>query len=364
MKVIIAGGGTAGHVLPALEVANEIKKRFNRADILFIGSKGGADEKLVPAENYQIKYLPKANFPRKINLASLTFFPRFCAAIIKSLFLLRNATLAVGFGGYVATPVYIAARMLGIPTAIHEANSVPGLANRVGRKWAKVVAVFNPINNWNDQHVVGFPMRNRIVEAAKLTGPDLILAKAAARKELGLHSEGKVLLVMGGSLGSQKINDAVVAISTRLNNENVSILHLVGVGNVKAIDSAGYKPIPYLATMELAYLAADFIIARAGAGTCAEIEAMGLPAVFIPLSVGNGEQVVNAEKFVTRGSAKILLNSKCNSDNLLSTVLEINNSFVEFSNNAIANKSTKLSAAADFVDLIAEKILDSHKGEF
>ncbi|MSO32873.1 MAG: UDP-N-acetylglucosamine--N-acetylmuramyl-(pentapeptide) pyrophosphoryl-undecaprenol N-acetylglucosamine transferase [Candidatus Nanopelagicaceae bacterium] len=364
MKVIIAGGGTAGHVLPALEVANEIKKRFNKADILFIGSKGGADEKLVPAENYQIRYLSKANFPRKLNLASLTFIPRFSAAIIQSVFLLRSSTLAVGFGGYVATPVYIAARILGIPIAIHEANSVPGLANRVGRKWAKVVAVFNPINNWNDQHVIGFPMRNSIVEAAKLNGQDLFLAKAAARKELGLQSEGRILLVMGGSLGSQKINDAVIAITTRLNIENISILHLIGVGNAKAIDSAGYKQIPYLAKMELAYLAADFVIARAGAGTCAEIEAMGLPAVFIPLSIGNGEQVVNAEKFITRGSAKILLNSKCTSDNLLFIVLEINKSFAEISNNAISNKSTKLSAAADFVDLIDEKILHSHKGEF
>ena len=176
-SIVLAGGGTAGHVLPALEVANELKKRFNKADILFIGSKGGADEKLVPAEIFQIRYLPKANFPRKLNLASITFIPRFSAAIIKSAFLLRGATFAVGFGGYVATPVYIAARILGIPIAIHEANSVPGLANRVGRKWAKVVAVFNPIKNWNDQHVIGFPMRNSIVEAAKLNGQDLFLAK-------------------------------------------------------------------------------------------------------------------------------------------------------------------------------------------
>ncbi len=364
MKVIIAGGGTAGHVLPALEVANEIRKRFNNADILFIGSKGGADEKLVPVENFQIRYLPKANFPRKLNLASITFIPRFSAAIIKSVFLLRSATLAVGFGGYVATPVYIAARILGIPIAIHEANSVPGLANRVGRKWAKVVAVFNPIKNWNDQHVIGFPMRNSIVNAAKLNGQDLFLAKAAARKELGLQAEGKILLVMGGSLGSKKINDAVIAITTRLNIENIFILHLIGVGNAKASDSAGYRQIPYLAKMELAYLAADLVIARAGAGTCAEIEAMGLPAVFIPLPIGNGEQVVNAEKFITSGSAKILLNSNCTPDNLLSIVLEINQSFVEISNNAISNKSTKLSAAADFVDLIDEKILHSHKGEF
>ena len=364
MKVIIAGGGTAGHVLPALEVANEIRKRFNNADILFIGSKGGADEKLVPVENFQIRYLPKANFPRKLNLASITFIPRFSAAIIKSVFLLRSATLAVGFGGYVATPVYIAARILGIPIAIHEANSVPGLANRVGRKWAKVVAVFNPIKNWNDQHVIGFPMRNSNVKAAKLNGQDLFLAKAAARKELGLQAEGKILLVMGGSLGSKKINDAVIAITTRLNIENISILHLIGGGNAKAIDSAGYRQIPYLAKMELAYLAADLVIARAGAGTCAEIEAMGLPAVFIPLSIGNGEQVVNAEKFITSGSAKILLNSNCTPDNLLSIVLEINQSFAEISNNAISNKSTKLSAAADFVDLMDEKILYSHKGEF
>ena len=366
MKIVIAGGGTAGHVLPALAVANEIKNRFSHAEIVFIGSKGGADEKLVPAENYQIRYLPKADFPRKINLTSLIFIPRFSIALIKSLSYLRKATIAIGFGGYVATPVYLAARMLNIPIAIHEANSVPGLANRVGRKWAKVVAVFNPIDNWKDQHVVGFPMRNSITESAKLSGKELVLAKEVARKELGLRPEGRVLLVMGGSLGSQKINDAIIEITADLNKDNISILHLVGVGNSKIVDAADsteYRQIPYLAKMESAYLAADIVISRAGAGTCAEIEAMGLPAIFIPLSIGNGEQVVNAEKFVNRGSAKILLNSNLTSSKLLSIVLDVNGSFAEFSKVAVANKSTKLRAASEMVDLISEKIFHSPKGE-
>lgn len=364
MKIVIAGGGTAGHVLPALAVANEIKNRFSQVEIIFIGSKGGADEKLVPAENYQIRYLPKADFPRKINLASLVFIPRFSIALIKSVYLLRKATVAIGFGGYVATPVYLAARILNIPIALHEANSVPGLANRVGQKWAKVVGVFNPISGWKDQDVVGFPMRNSITDSAKLTGPELVLAKEVARTELGLPPEGKVLLVMGGSLGSQKINDAVIEIASVLIEEKISILHLVGVGKSKLIekvDPARYRQIPYLAKMESAYLAADFIIARAGAGTCAEIEAMGVPAIFIPLSIGNGEQIVNAKKYVDRGSAKILLNSDLTSDRLLSIVLEVNSLFAEFSKVASINKSTKLSAASDFVDLIDERIIQSSK---
>ena len=365
MKIVIAGGGTAGHVLPALAVANEIKNRFSQAEIIFIGSKGGADEKLVPAENYQIRYLPKAEFPRKINLASLFFVPRFSIALVKCAFLLRNATVAIGFGGYVATPVYVAARMLNIPIALHEANLVPGLANRVGRKWAKVVAVFNPIDKWKDQHVVGFPMRNSITESAKLNGKELVFAKEVARKELGLRPEGRVLLVMGGSLGSEKINDAVIEIASALAQEKISILHLVGAGNskiVQAFDSTGYRQIPYLAKMESAYLAADIVVSRAGAGTCAEIEVMGLPAIFIPLAIGNGEQVVNAEKFVNRGSAKILLNSNLTSHNLLSIVLEVNNSFAEFSKVAVTNKGTKLRAASDMVDLIDEVIFHSPKG--
>ena len=362
MKIVIAGGGTAGHVLPALAVANEIKSRFNNVNILFLGSKGGADEKLVPVENYQIKYLPKADFPRKLNFASITFTPRFCGALIKSLFLLRKANLVVGFGGYVATPVYVAARMRGTPIALHEANSLPGLANRLGRKWAKVIAVSNPINNWQDQDVVGFPMRNSITEAAKLTGQELISAKLAARKELRLPLEGKNLLVMGGSLGSQKINNAVIEILAQLNEEKISILHLVGVGNSTSVEANGYVQIPYLEKMELAYLAADLIIARAGAGTCAEIEAMGLPAILIPLSIGNGEQVANAEKYLNRGSAKLILNVNLTSEKLLTAILEINRSYDQFSKIAETNRNTKLSAASDFVDLIDKNILNSLKG--
>ena len=327
MKIVIAGGGTAGHVLPALAVANEIRNRFNHAELVFIGSKGGADEKLIPVENYQIKYLPKADFPRKINLSALAFIPRFSTALIKSLLLLRGANIAIGFGGYVATPMYVAARILNIPIAIHEANAVPGLANRVGRRWAKVIAVFNPVSSWKNQHVIGFPMRKSITDSAKLNGKELLLAKEAARKELGLTLEGT---------GKSTL--------------------------VKTIDSENYLQIPYLAKMESAYLAADFVVARGGAGTCAEIEAMGLPAIFIPLSIGNGEQVANAERYAARGSAKILLNSNLTSGNLLSIILEVNNAFVEFSKVAATNKGNKLSAASDFVDLIDEEIFHSSKG--
>lgn len=365
MKIVIAGGGTAGHVLPALAVANEIKNRINHAEIVFIGSKGGADEKLIPAENYLLKYLPKADFPRKINLSALAFIPRFSTALIKSVLLLRGANVAIGFGGYVATPVYIAARILNIPVALHEANSIPGLANRVGRKWAKVVAVFNPIKGWEKQHVVGFPMRGSITESAKLSGQKLVLAKGEARKELGLPSEGRVLLVMGGSLGSQQINNAVIEIVSALNQANIYVLHLVGTGKsttTERFDSANYRQIAYLVNMESAYLAADFVISRAGAGTCAEIEAMGLPAIFIPLSIGNGEQIVNAEKFLNHGSARILLNNNLTSEKLLSIVLEVNDSFAEFSKVAVTNKSTKLCAASDFVDLIEKEIFHSPKG--
>ncbi len=365
MKIVIAGGGTAGHVLPALAVANEIRNRFNHAELVFIGSKGGADEKLIPVENYQINYLPKADFPRKINLSALAFIPRFSTALIKSLLLLRGANIAIGFGGYVATPMYVAARILNIPIAIHEANAVPGLANRVGRKWAKVIAVFNPVSSWKNQHVIGFPMRKSITDSAKLNGKELLLAKEAARKELGLTLEGKVLLVMGGSLGAQKINDAIVEIASTLIEKKISILLLAGTGkstSVKTIDSENYLQIPYLAKMESAYLAADFVVARGGAGTCAEIEAMGLPAIFIPLSIGNGEQVANAERYAARGSAKILLNSNLTSGNLLSSILEVNNSFAEFSKVAATNKGNKLSAASDFVDLIDEEIFHSSKG--
>ncbi len=364
MKIVIAGGGTAGHVLPALAVANEFKRRFRDAEIIFIGSKGGADEKLVPTENYELRYIPKADFPRALKIASLLFIPRFCAAVVKSLYLLKNATLAIGFGGYVATPVYVSAKILGIPIALHEANSLPGLANRLGHKWAKVVAVFNPISNWKDQQIVGFPMRKSITDAAKLTGEALVSAKAAARKEFGFTPESKVLLVMGGSLGSQKINDAIAAIRAELNEEKISILHLVGIGNKAESENPGYKQIPYLEKMELAYLAADIIVARAGAGTCAEIEAMGIPTIFIPLSIGNGEQIANAERYVTHGSAKILLNINLTPQDLLSNILEVNKSFTEISRLAIANKSSKLSAASDFVDLIDNEIFRSRKEGF
>ena len=205
-----------------------------------------------------------------------------------------QADVVVGFGGYVALPAYLAARRARIPVVVHEQNALPGLANRVGARIAARVAVTVPGTPLHRGEHVGMPLRTAI------SSLDRSARRAEARAEFGLDADRPTLLVFGGSQGAASLNRAAVAAADALTAAGVQVLHARGPKNtevsvpVRPAGQAPYVVVDYLERMDLAYAAADLALCRAGAVTVAELSAVGLPAAFVPLPIGNGEQRRNA----------------------------------------------------------------------
>jgi UDP-N-acetylglucosamine--N-acetylmuramyl-(pentapeptide) pyrophosphoryl-undecaprenol N-acetylglucosamine transferase len=207
-----------------------------------------------------------------------------------------DADVVVGFGGYVAAPAYLAARRAGVPIVVHEQNSRPGFANRLGSWLTGWVAVSFPGTPLRHAVRTGLPLRSEI------TGLDRAAVRRAARQEFGLDPDRQTLLVFGGSLGAQRLNQVLPELAADFAERGVQVLHIAGAG--KAVDTGAvpsYVVVDYVDRMDLAYAAADAVVGRAGANTVSEITALGLPAVFVPLPIGNGEQRLNAAPVVAAG---------------------------------------------------------------
>ena len=217
-----------------------------------------------------------------------------------------GADVLVGVGGYVCTPMYLAARKRSIPIVIHEANIRPGLANRVGAMFTKRVAVAFDTTPLKGALHVGMPMRTEI------SGLDRAAARTAAREALGLDATKPTLIVTGGSSGAQSINRTIAAALGQLAAAGIQTLHVTGRGKSVLDDGGrplvaeGYRQVEYIDGMELAYAAADVLLARSGAATVSEIAAVGVPAVLVPLPIGNGEQALNAAGLVAAGGALLV----------------------------------------------------------
>jgi UDP-N-acetylglucosamine--N-acetylmuramyl-(pentapeptide) pyrophosphoryl-undecaprenol N-acetylglucosamine transferase len=215
--------------------------------------------------------------------------------------------VVVGFGGYVAVPAYLAARRRGIPIVVHEANPLPGVANRLGARLTRYVAVTHEGSRLPHAVVTGLPLRPELVDL------DRAGRRAAAREAFGLDPERPTLLVFGGSQGAKRINDAATAAAGALTRAGIQVLHAAGSKNADAVAaavpgdlSAPYAVRAYIDDMPMAYAAADLALCRAGAMTCAELSAVGLPAAYVPLPIGNGEQRLNAEPVVAAGGGLLV----------------------------------------------------------
>jgi UDP-N-acetylglucosamine--N-acetylmuramyl-(pentapeptide) pyrophosphoryl-undecaprenol N-acetylglucosamine transferase len=223
-----------------------------------------------------------------------------------------QADVVVGFGGYVAVPAYLAARFPGrgsgrIPIVVHEANARAGIANKLGARYAAAVAAAVP-GSGLDAEVIGMPLRRSI------TTLDRAALRAEARAHFGLPADGPVLLVFGGSQGARSLNEAVAAAAPALASAGIGVLHAHGPRNTVSVDVPGYVAVPYLERMDLAYAAADLAVCRAGAMTVAEVSAVGLPAVYVPLPHGNGEQELNARPVVDHGGGMIVTDGDLTGD--------------------------------------------------
>lgn len=296
MKVVVAGGGTAGHIEPALNVADAIRQRHPQAQIVALGTVRGLETSLVPSRGYQLELIEAVPLPRKPD-ASLFALPRKLRTAIKQCRqVLAGADALIGFGGYVALPAYLAARGR-VPIIVHEANARAGLANRVGAKFATAV-VETVAGSLPGARRIGIPLR------ANLANFDRTHLREQARAHFNLTAQTPVLLVFGGSQGAVKLNTVLQTCRDQGLLTNVQVIHAVGVKNpLPEADSQTYHALAYIDRMDLAYAAADFVIARSGAMTVAELSTVGLPACYVPLPIGNGEQRLNAQPVVAAGGA-------------------------------------------------------------
>jgi UDP-N-acetylglucosamine--N-acetylmuramyl-(pentapeptide) pyrophosphoryl-undecaprenol N-acetylglucosamine transferase len=308
MKIVLAGGGTAGHIEPALALARTWRAKHSKDEIVFLGTKSGLENQLVPAAGFKLSHIPKVIIPRKASLSLFVAPTTMTQAFLESRAALRGADLLVGFGGYVSGPAYLAARSLNIPIVIHEANAKPGLANRLGSLFTNYLAVAQPVTTGKLSRalITGLPLRADVAQALQVSSKDWVSARSRAKAALGFNQSAPVIVIFFGSQGSVALNKVIADALPTFKVSGAQLLHAVGKANQLPNTDLNYKPVPYIEDMATAYLAADLIIARSGAVTCSEVNALGKYALFIPLPIGNGEQKVNA-RLVTEQSRGELL---------------------------------------------------------
>ena len=312
LSIVLAGGGTAGHIEPAMAVADALIALDPALRITALGTARGLESRLIPDRGYPLRLVSAVPLPRSLNadLVRLPWRVRSAVDQCRTVLADARADVVVGFGGYVAVPAYLAAwrggrRSRPVPVVVHEANARAGLANRIGARIARRVLAAVPGSGLARAEVVGMPLR------ASITGLDRVALREPARRHFGFDSDATVLLVFGGSQGAVSINRAVSAAATELAAAGVSVLHVHGPKNTLELPSprAGdppYVALGYLDRMDLAYAAADLAICRAGAMTVAEVSAVGLPAIYVPLPIGNGEQRLNAQPVVAAGGGVLV----------------------------------------------------------
>jgi len=317
---LLVGGGTAGHVNPLLAVADALRAREPDAEVLVLGTREGLETRLVPERGYELLFVDKVPFPRRPDAAAARFPLRFQRAIaqVRRHIAERGVDVVVGFGGYASAPAYVAARRARVPYVVHEANARPGLANILGARGAAASGVAFAGTPLRGAQVVGMPLRPEIVALDR----DGLRAEAAAA--FGLDPARPVLLVFGGSLGAVRLNTAFADGWRDVVDAGWQILHAVGERN--AVEDPGhpaYRIVPYLDRMDLAFALADVIVCRSGAATVSEVSALGIPALYVPYAVGNGEQALNAASAVAAGAARLIPDAEFTGDRIRAEVVPL-----------------------------------------
>ena len=320
MNIVVAGGGTAGHIEPAMNLADAVRRLDPAAQVVALGTQKGLDTTLIPARGYPLELVPPVPLPRRVNRALLATPARVREAVTSAAAILERigADVVVGFGGYVAVPAYLAARRLGIPIVVHEANAKPGLANRAAARMTRHVFTASPAARLPHATSIGIPLRPVISQL------DRAALRDEARARFGLQPDLPTLLVFGGSQGAQSINRAMFGAAPGLRAAGVQVLHVIGPRNdFEAVQDPDvpYVVVPYVDEMQYAYAAADMALCRCGAMTCAELAAVGLPAVYVPYPVGNGEQRFNAMPIVTAGGGVLVDDHDLTADWILREVV-------------------------------------------
>jgi len=301
MRVLLAGGGTAGHTSPLLATADALTRLEPATAVTCLGTPRGLETRVVPEAGYPLELVPPVPLPRKVG-GELLRVPASLRAAVRAthdVFDRVEPDVVVGYGGYVSVPAYLAARRRRLPVVVHEQNALPGLGNKLGARVARRVAVSFPDTPLPRAEYVGLPVRRMISTL------DRDALRPEARAFFGLD-ERPTLVVTGGSQGARRLNEAVTAAAPALAEAGLQVLHVVGPKNDLPPARPGYVPVGYVDRMDLALAVADLMVCRAGANSVVEASAVGIPAVFVPLPIGNGEQEHNARPVVDAGGALLV----------------------------------------------------------
>jgi UDP-N-acetylglucosamine--N-acetylmuramyl-(pentapeptide) pyrophosphoryl-undecaprenol N-acetylglucosamine transferase len=310
-SVVLAGGGTGGHIYPLLAFAECLRRHDPGLRITCVGSTKGLEGQLVPAAGFELRQVPAYQLPRSVGLNLAKTPVRMLRSMKAGRAVLDDvaADVVVGFGGYVAVPAYLAAWRRKTPLVIHELNVPPGVANRLGMRFTRHVAVgfsYQPKVSALLEHarVTGVPLRPAIATL------DRFESQFGAREHFGLDPQRPTLFVFGASQGARSINVAAAAAAKAITSAGIQVLHVTGARNepveIPPDLPVPYVTVPYIPDMELGYAAADLVLSRGGAMTLAEVTTVGLPAIYVPLPYGNGEQRRNALPVVEAGGGLLV----------------------------------------------------------
>lgn len=299
MRVLLAGGGTAGHTSPLLATADALRRRDPGTEIVCLGTPRGLENRVIPAAGYPLELVPPVPLSRKLNGELLRTPARLRAAVKAAGEIMDRVKpdVVVGFGGYVSVPAYLAARRRKLPIVVHEGNAIPGIANRLGARFTPYVATSFPGSELRNSTYIGLPIRRMI---SQLDRGEL---REIARDHFGLEQDRPTLLVTGGSQGARRLNQAVSGAAPALRDAGIQVLHVTGPQGGVSVPPGEppYVVVDFVDRMDLAYSAADAVLCRSGANTVTEVSGVGLPAIYVPLPIGNGEQAKNAAPVIDAG---------------------------------------------------------------
>ena len=350
-RVVLAGGCTAGHVEPALAVARGLRRSHPNLEITFLGTQSGLETQLVPDAGFQLSLISKVKIARSLSPSLLLVPYTLIRSISQCAKILRKADALIGFGGYVSGPAYCAAALTRTPIVLHEANAHPGVANRLGAFFTRFTAITHPVKKGSLSRALltGLPLREDVVSAYRAASSDWLKARQEAKSALGYSPTQPLIFIFGGSQGSAAINAVIARSQESLQAVGLQILHGVGARNPLPESQGSYRAENYITDMATAYLAADIMISRSGAVTCAEVNTLGRFALFIPLPIGNGEQELNGLDLVAQGRAEILQQREFTSEWLTKHVARL---LEKSATTPIAGSSIDIEAASKIVTLV------------
>lgn len=360
IKVLISGGGTGGHIFPAISIANALKKNAPEIEILFVGAEGKMEMEKVPAAGYKILALPVAGFPRKPSLKMISFFIK----LFKSLLIARKIIktfkpdIAVGVGGYASGPALRMAARQKVPIVLQEQNSYPGITNQIlGKKAQKIFVAYDNMERYFDKNKIiftGNPIRQDIQNTE--------ITKGEAYQYFGLSSNKRTVFITGGSLGALTLNDSVYQNINTIIENDIQIIWQTGKNYIEkakilceSLNSTNIYVNDFVYRMDLAYLIADLIIARAGASTISELCVIGKPVILVPSpNVAEDHQTKNAMALSSINAAILIKDSEAR-EILIQRAIEL------ISNKTLSNileQSIVKLAKTDAAEVIANQILE------